>query len=571
MTMLFSNSAIRKNLNGFLLLFVACLSTSLIGCRPENSSTGNNGESDTTTLAVEETLTPQEQQCENWIKSVVSMSHPEQLGIEVESDVILGILNDWALRCGATDENFNADSLKQWLSEEQIAQLQTERFTSEDTEHIRDSIMNYLIWESVAKGLDSDLDRVRKAFDFVVYNMAMLPIAEEFTLTRYQHLYWGMGTAEDRALLFADILRQNRIDTCILRPKAAEEGQEAPWLVGVFLRDGIYLFNTQIGMPIPGPDSSESEFTTSDVATLEEATSDDSLLRKLDIDEEHKFPLTAEQLKDADIEMIGYPQLWMPRFSKLQSQLPLQSKFLLHDGLVDSVSGQGLPSRLIAQSGTKWKLEDLKLWAFPLEENGTESSAPATLKQYTELFAGSFSAYFDFAEETQDGKPALRIIPTYSVARTRTAYLIGEHSKAVQQFVAIQVIMNTANAEDDTLSVKELEYLQQQRELALSTQALDNIKYWLATAQMTLGRYEQAGDMFSDYLRSYANDGFWRNPAFLNSIPALALSGKYALAIRMSQQISEQMPEGSLQRHGMELQLKRIQKVQLEERLKEAQ
>ncbi|MCA9039712.1 MAG: hypothetical protein KDA65_05120 [Planctomycetaceae bacterium] len=563
-----SNSSTSLRFLAILLLLGISTGAVLSGCRPPEETTTNSDENSSTDSTDE--LSSEELQCENWIQSIVTMSHPEQLTIKVENDVVLGLLNDWASNCGSSGaSNLDTEQLKQWLTEEQIQNLTSDRFSEGDAAHIRDSILRYLIWESVATDQETDLQRVLQAFNFVIYNMALVPEVSQFHLSRHELLLWGLGTAEDRALLFADILRQNRIDCCILTPDKSTP-EKPIWFVGVLLRDGIYLFNTQLGMPIPGPENDDASFEITEVATLEQIINDESLLKKLDIDEEHPFPLTSEEMKTVKVEMIGYPELWMPRFSRFQAQLPLDQKFLLHDGLIDSKSGQGLPSRLVTQSKGQWKLEDLKIWSYPLDRAQNKVELTSQQKQIKELFEGSLRAYFEGARELNGEEVIVKVTPSNAVWQTRLAYLSGKHDQAIKQFVGIQVVIN-GKTDDSILSAVKLEReLERPEEAAQTRWAMDNLVYWLANAQQTVGRSEQAAGLFSDYIREHKGVGFWSKAAVSNVIPAYARSGKYALAIQLLQQVIEQQPEGTLERHAVELQLKQIRYAQQQERLKEA-
>ncbi|QDU81956.1 hypothetical protein Pla110_37080 [Polystyrenella longa] len=551
---------------GLLSLLVLILSLSHSGCRPPDDIPANNDEDNASSVDANAS-SDSDEQCERWVSSIISMSHPEQHSIRVENEMILGLLNDWSNSCGASDGSIDSEKLKQWLSEEQISELSPGRFQLRDTDHIRDSILHYLIWETVATGQDSDIQRVLQVFDFAINNIALVPEIGQLGLTSHQNLKWGMGTAEDRALLFADILRQNRIDSCIVRPKGGVS-EQSPWLVGVILRDGVYLFSTQLGMPIPGLEQDNASYAITDVATLEEVTSDESVIANLNLDDEHPFPLTFDGLKDVSIEMIGYPELWLPRFSRFQTQLPLDSKFLLYDGLIDDESGQGLPTRLVTQSNGKWKEEDLTIWSYPLKKR-EKVDLSEQQQQIVNVFSGSFRAYFEGAQEIEGNETVFKLTHSNAVGRTRLSYLVGNHQQAIKQFVGIQVMMN-GGTDSSVLSVEQLQQIGKPQEAAYTEMAQSNISYWLAVAQLALGRYDQSADMFTEYNRKYGSQGSWSKPAFINAVPAYARSGKYALAIRMLDQLINQLPEGSLDRYGLELQLKRIRQVQTEERLKKS-
>ena len=65
-------------------------------------------------------------------------------------------------------------------------------------------------------------------------------------------------------------------------PTASADGaKENPpslyWLAALFANGQLYLFDTQLGLAIPGPDGKG-------VATLAQSLKDDALLRKMDLE-----------------------------------------------------------------------------------------------------------------------------------------------------------------------------------------------------------------------------------------------------------------------------------------------
>ena len=71
----------------------------------------------------------------------------------------------------------------------------------------------------------------------------------------------------------------------------------------------LYLFDLQLGLPIPGKDAAQ-------VATLAEVVADPELLRKLDLGDEYQYPLTAEVLLEVEAQLITTP-LQLSRRAKL--------------------------------------------------------------------------------------------------------------------------------------------------------------------------------------------------------------------------------------------------------------
>lgn len=115
----------------------------------------------------------------------------------------------------------------------------------------------------------------------------------------------GHGDAWQRARLFILLARQQGIDVVMLAATDPnDENKTRPWACGVMLNEDLYLFDPAIGLPIPGPDGQG-------IATLAQVRDNPALLRALDVDNDHKYPITGEQVKsvtaliDASLEALS--------------------------------------------------------------------------------------------------------------------------------------------------------------------------------------------------------------------------------------------------------------------------
>ncbi len=143
-----------------------------------------------------------------------------------------------------------------------------------------------------------DLERAAALFDWTVRNVQLVPDEDEVPHRPWKVLLYGRGTARQRAWVFAMLCRQLGLDVVILAHKppaqpanASQAGQGTTpfWLTGVLVGDELHLFDTRLGLSIPGADGQG-------VATLKQASDDDQLLRQLDL-EAAPYPITAEMLK----------------------------------------------------------------------------------------------------------------------------------------------------------------------------------------------------------------------------------------------------------------------------------
>ncbi len=109
--------------------------------------------------------------------------------------------------------------------------------------------------------------------------------------------------------------------------------------------DQLYLFDPQLGLPIPSGEG---------VATLAEVTEDDSLLRALDLPDS-PYPVTTERLKEGVAYVVADPMSLSNRALELEKQQSGSSAIVLHTDV------DALAKRLAAAPG----VQSVKLWDYP--------------------------------------------------------------------------------------------------------------------------------------------------------------------------------------------------------------
>jgi hypothetical protein len=187
-----------------------------------------------------------------------------------------------------------------------------------------------------------DLSRAKCLFDWTIRNIQIEP--ERFSQpgtparvlqTPWETLLLGRGTAAERAWVFILLARQQGLDAALLMPTEMEEAvQDAagPWLVGVLSKGEVYLFDTQLGLPIPSGDGKRlDEHGQLDLepATLSQVVANDNLLRQLDADLEHPYPLKASQLKSARVLLEASPAYLSQRMKILEASLAGTDRLVL--------------------------------------------------------------------------------------------------------------------------------------------------------------------------------------------------------------------------------------------------
>jgi hypothetical protein len=201
------------------------------------------------------------------------------------------------------------------LDPDEVAEVQSNSFTLLDAHHLD----TCLLFNDVARSLGLDdqpsaLKRAAAALGWVTRQVrlrerdgALLP--PQFVLRR------GWGTSLERALVFLALLDQLGLESCMI---AVPEGPGTPtmryWIPGVLSEGQIYLFETRLGVPLPGPEGKGT-------GTLAQVRGQPELLRLLTLDEKQPYDVTAEQAKRAEVHLVCALSALAPRMQFLQTEL----------------------------------------------------------------------------------------------------------------------------------------------------------------------------------------------------------------------------------------------------------
>ena len=195
-----------------------------------------------------------------------------------------------------------------------------------------------------------------RLFDWTVRNIQLEPDAELKARQGnphrpFQTLLLGRGQAIDRAWLFMLLARQQGLDVVLRGSRRQRVATSTrPVLAALVTDDNLYLFDCRLGLPIPGPQGKG-------VATLAQLAADDALLRRLDLDAEHPYPLASDDLQHVMVFVEASPANLSRRMALVESRLSGKQKVVL------TSAGGALAERLkkIDHVG------DVKLWPWPFE------------------------------------------------------------------------------------------------------------------------------------------------------------------------------------------------------------
>jgi len=541
--------------------------------------------------------------CESLVSNAVDMMQPDRLEISSSTESAVDVLNNWAGNCGAgaiaaaAGETSAFDRL---LSEEQKQSLKESRFDARDAQHIRDCLIDRIATDAVVKESNSDLDRVVRLFHHVSRNIALERITTgKIPLVPYETLILGHGTPEDRAWIFANLLRQLNLDAVILRPAStaadasptdsppadqkSEDKEKSggarpgggkpadkPWLVGVLLDKQVYLFDMQLGWPVPSPADQGKSPMVQQPATLAEVLADDGLLRRLDVGAGRPYGLRAEDLKSLRVELISDSRFWSPRMQALQNIFPpvRGRSVVIFDGLGDAGGGKGLLTRVTEAGAGAWTAEQISVWPYP--ESCWVASHKRDKEQLDKLQLLWLPYLATVSVEFDPGQMAGRSgEPTRVQLKTRTSQILGDSTAAIKSYLTVQLseypqrlpipakIVETVRAQLRAQGRSPAQfptvYPVPRDVWAMHARATDDAKFWTCLLQFEMGEYRAAAESAQTYLKRYKNQGTWSGSASVLRAVALAHDGNYREAVLAMNQALQMIADDHPQRVGYEL------------------
>lgn len=172
-----------------------------------------------------------------------------------------------------------------------------------------------------------------------------------YTTHPWQTLMFGRGDAWQRARVFIQLARQRQIDVVLLAlDDDAQTPRHRPWLPAALIDDQLYLFDAELGLPIPGPDGVG-------VATLEQVRKDKSLLTELEVGSAYPYVAAKADLDKVVALIDAAPDSLSCRMKLLESHVATGQRLVL------SVNPSGLAERLRQCDG----ISDVDLWHTPFE------------------------------------------------------------------------------------------------------------------------------------------------------------------------------------------------------------
>ena len=291
-------------------------------------------------------------------QSVVNnLDRLEQFDFTQILPLICDRLNQWYQQDKPT-VNWQADPLLAELPENLrdltvVKRLDFMDYRLPDAWYLQESVWLRDISKNARADQFEDLAVAERLFDWTVRNIQLEPDltrGDGNQQTPVETLLFGRGQAVDRAWVFLLLARQQGLDVVMLG-LADENGKNVrPWSPALLSSGELYLFDSRLGLPIPGPEGKG-------VATLSQVVADEQLLRAFDLDEDRKYPIGGEDLRHVVAFVEASPSSLSRRMALVESRLAGKHKMVL------TSPGGELVDRVKKAS----HINDAKLWPYPFE------------------------------------------------------------------------------------------------------------------------------------------------------------------------------------------------------------
>jgi tetratricopeptide (TPR) repeat protein len=357
--------------------------------------------------------------------------------------------------------------------------------------------------------------------------------------TIYDLLVQGRGDAQERGRCFMQLCRQAGIDAVMLaRIDEKVSTTPQPWIPAVLVGSHLYLFDAELGLPVPGPGGQG-------IATLAEAVGDPAVLKQLDLPGGAAYSQSPERLKNVVALIDAEPEALSHRMWLLQRELPSK----LH--LILSVHPSLLKSRLLRDCP---EVKDARLWHVPLEAILYQYGKPLAMRKDPAL------------AERYDRGDVMFYLPGPPLLLGRNLHLQGQFENR-DQLPGARKLYIESRLSDEQRSLlytsdlfrramgftQQLPENEEQKKAVLETlvrrmlRVKEHATYWLGLTYYETGKYETVIEWLDQRVLKAPLPGPWIAGARYNLARAYEALGQYDEAISLLE------ADDSPQQHGNKL------------------
>lgn len=453
------------------------------GCREDSSPGGAAGGSANTRTA--------SQRCDDLVAGVLSMVRPENLEISSSPEDVARQLNQWYVSCGGADAGdaahpFPEGDWQRLLTAQQRRALTLPKFAVRDAQDIRDSLLERRTLDFALRSAGDDLQRAVELFHYVVRNVALNDSeAEKLPLTPFHVVLFGRGTAEDRAWVYARLLRQLGIDAVILRPSSNDSSAKQRWLLAVLLKGEAYLFDPGLGSPLP---SARDDLTAAVVqmpATLAEVLAHPELLDPYAPAQEASG---SGGWSSPRVELIGETAHWSRRREELQLALPAGEAVVISGRLAE------LHERVVSAGQGRWTAENVSIWGYPDSRWDALGQLSDTDADRFGLMRLPFAAPIEVERDPETRQE--RVLPPQRIQfRTRLKQVLGDYDEAVRAYMLIR---SRRQLPPQVLALIPAD--SREAYAYMHARASHDAFFWAGVCQLEQGDFAAASDTFRSFL-----------------------------------------------------------------------
>jgi tetratricopeptide (TPR) repeat protein len=355
-----------------------------------------------------------------------------------------------------------------------------------------------------------------------------------YQFTPAQVLLYGRGDLLNRAEVFILLARQQNIPVVMLAfPGLTSLPRPRPWVAAALIGQQLYLFDTRLGLPIPGPEGRA-------IATLGDVQRDPQLLATLNIGDELPYGVEPRELRTVWALIDASPPALSLRMQRVQDRL------VGDDRLVLTVAPSELEKSLLAIGG----VAEVRLWELPYETAWYAQGLAERLSNDQRAVFEHLLAYGIFAARN----PLVRGRYHHFRGEFETQ---GEKKGAKMLYLESRVSNKQIEQLDSSPDIQlDLGVLKDQEERdstwqsrlfitkQMMTQTKANASYWLGLAHFETGRYEAAIDWFQTRTLEAQPTGPWAPGARYN------LARTYEALGRLGEARDQYLQDTSPQQHG---------------------
>jgi len=368
-----------------------------------------------------------------------------------------------------------------------------EGFVLQETTWLRD------IAQTACGELLDEVSRAESLFDWTVRNIQLEPdTPDRIPQFPWETLLFGRGTAAERAEVFILLLRQLHIEAALLAVV------ERPWCVGVLVEGEVYLFEPQLGVPIPAPNGLTLRAERGlhiRPATLSQVLADEKILPQLNLNENNQYEVKKEALEQpVAVLLLASPSSLSRRMELIQARLAGPQRMVL----------LARPSAQAERWRAAVKGAAVHLWQRPFRVLQQRSTLEP--KQVQSRLAAMVPFFLG------------RNAPLY---RGRILHLKG---RLVGEEGALQYYQ-AARPSHAELAASSLETV----EKTLLLRGKQDASYWCGLLTFQRGNYSAAIDYFARRTLLAYPDGPWTHGATYNLARAYEALGEFERAIAQYQ------------------------------------